>query len=319
MLTDPSDQSGTVGLLVGIIVLVFVGVCFSLMADKRFKFSSGKAELEAAITEERHLLEAVRRQVEVSRDAYEQKSKLANQPAQLEKARLAVSSSADRIRELRTQATDLKQAVEAEKSAFAEYRAAFRKQVRQAAAGEKLDQLEVVGGKVYHGVTIRRVHAGGMEVSHSQGSLRLGPDDLADSWRQRFQWGADELAVAPKPKVAAEKPDEKQPAGRQQPVKKDQEKPGPPEKPDKQLSNLRRDVSEAKRRLERAELEVSRLRKDAADSKVKMVPGSSETWNERITRLESGSKVFRAQYKEACGRLAAVAPGDAALSEGSSQ
>jgi hypothetical protein len=316
MLTESNDQSGTVGLLVGIIVLVFVGIIFSLMADKRFKFSNGKADMEAAITEGRQQLETARRQTEIARDEYEKKAQLVNQPALLEKARRAVSSSGDRIRELRTQLADLKQEVEAEKSAFAEYRATFRKQVRQAAAGEKLDQLEVVGGKVYQGVTIRRVHAEGMEVSHSQGSLRLGPDDLADSWRERFQWGAEELAGAPKP---AEKPGEKQLPGHQKPVKQDQPKPGPPEKPGKELASLRRDVSEAKRHLDRSELEVSRVRKDAETSKAKSVPGSSETWNERITRLESGSEVFRAQYKEARGRLAAVAPGDAALSEGSSQ
>ena len=33
-----SDNSGMVGFLVGIIVLVFAGIVFSMMADKRFRF-----------------------------------------------------------------------------------------------------------------------------------------------------------------------------------------------------------------------------------------------------------------------------------------
>ena len=311
MLTEDNDQSGTVGLLVGIIVLVFVGIGFSLMVDKRFKFSNGKADMEAAIKDEGGQLEALRRQTEIARDEYEVKIRRANQPALLDKARQEVSSTGDHIRELRTQQVDLKKEVEAEKAAFAEYRASFRKQVRQAAAGEKLETLQVTSGKVYQGVTIRRVHAGGMEVSHSQGSLQLRPEDLPDSWRQRFQWGADEFAAAPpKPKT-----EEKLPPKGQQPVKQDHGKPSQPEKPSKELGNLRRDVSEAKRRLDRAELDVSRVRKEAETSKVKTVPGSSESWDERITRLEAGSEVFRGQYMEARGRLAAVSPDDAVLSE----
>lgn len=318
MLTEDSDQSGTVALLVGIIVLVFAGICFSLMADKRFKFSSGKADLEAAITDERVRLEALRRQTEIARDEYEEKARRANQPALMDKARQAVSTTGDRIRELRTQLADLTKGVEAEKAAFAEYRVRFRKQIRQAAVGEKLPQLEMAGGKVFQGVTIRRVTADGMEVSHSEGSLRLRPEDLADSWRQRFQWGADDLALAPKPKPVAEKPEEKKTSGRQEPVKQEQAKSGAAEKPNKELGNARRDVSEARRRLERAELDVSRVRAEAEKSNVKTVPGSSESWNERIKRLEDGCDAFRSQYMEARGRLAKVSPDDALLGDASS-
>ena len=313
MLTEDSDQSGTVGVLVGIIVLVFAGICFSLMADKRFKLSSNKAKLEAAIVDERGRLEALRRQTEIARDEYVEKVRRASQPALLDKARQAVSTTGDRIRELHTQQADLIKEVETEKAAFAEYRTTFRKKVRQAAVGERLEKLEVAGGKVFQNVTIRRVSADGMEVSHSQGSLRLSPEDLPDSWRQRFQWGADDRALAPKPKLAAEK----QASGNQEPVKQEQAKPGSADKPNKELGNLRRDVSEAKRRLERSELEVSRVRKEAENSKVKTVPGSSESWDERIDRLEAGSSVFRGQYMDARGRLAKLSPDDALLEEAS--
>ncbi|HEY1122222.1 MAG TPA: hypothetical protein VGE67_11510 [Haloferula sp.] len=315
MLTEDSDQSGTVGLLVGIIVLVFAGIFFSLMADKQFKFSKSKVDLEAAIKDEGLQVEALRRQTEIARDEYEAKSGRSKQPALMDKARQEIATTNDRIRELRSQQADLTKAVEEEKAAFAEYRANFRKKVRQAAVGERLDKLEVVGGKVFQNVTIRRVSADGMEVSHSQGSLRLRPDDLPETWRQRFQWGADDLALAPKPKPASEKPEEKPASGRQEPVKQELGKPAAAEKPDKQLSNLRRDVSEAKRRLDRSELEVARVRKEAADSTVKMVPGSSETWDQRITRMESGIQAFKGQYMEARGRLAEVSPDDALLDE----
>jgi hypothetical protein len=186
-----------------------------------------------------------------------------------------------------------------------------------------LAQLEVIGGKVYRDVTIRRVTPAGMEVIHSQGVLLLGPDDLADSWHQRFQWDAEESAAAPNgEKAAAEKVVEKQPQGRPQP-----EKPEPPLSPEKQakqeadkkLASLRRDVTDAKRRLERAEMEVTRARGDSMSSRGRSVPGSLETWSERIARLESASEAFRSQYVAARGRLATVAPDDVLLRETSSQ
>ena len=327
MLSESSDQSGMVGFLVGIIVLVFVGIGFSVVVDKRFKFSSGKAEIEHILTSEKHQLEALRRQAEVARrDFHETSQPLLDQPAELERLKRVTSASAERLQELRGQRETLKDSIEAETSSFADYRTTFRKQARQAAAGEKLAQLEVIGGKVFHDVTIRRVTAAGLEVVHSQGVLLLGPGDLADSWHQRFQWDAEETANAFNgEKTAAdrdEKSGEKQPQGRPQP-----EKPEPrlsPEKQakqeaDKKLASLRRDVTDAKRRLERAEMEVTRARGDSMSSRGRSVPGSLETWSERIARLETASEAFRSQYVAARGRLATVAPDDVLLRDTSSQ
>jgi hypothetical protein len=53
MIGDSNEQSGTVGFLVGIIVLVFVGIAFSLLVDKRFRFSSGKATLAQTVEDQR--------------------------------------------------------------------------------------------------------------------------------------------------------------------------------------------------------------------------------------------------------------------------
>jgi hypothetical protein len=327
MLSESSDQSGMVGFLVGIIVLVFVGIGFSVVVDKRFKFSTGKAEIEQTLTSEKHQLETLRRQTEIARTDYEESSRpLRDQPAELERVKRSASDSAQRLQELRGQRDALKDSIESERSSFAEYRAAFRKQVRQAAAGEKLAQLEVIGGKVYHDVTIRRVTSEGMEVVHSQGVLSLAPDDLADSWQQRFQWDAEEAASATNGgKAAADRHDksvEKQLQGQPQP-----EKPEPrlsPEKQakqeaDKKLASLRRDVTDAKRRLDRAEMEVARARNDSMSGRGRSVPGSLETWGERIARLESATEAFRSQYFAARGRLSTVAPDDVLLRDSSSQ
>ncbi|MCW1926436.1 hypothetical protein OKA05_28050 [Luteolibacter arcticus] len=327
MLNDSNDQSGMVGFLVGIIVLVFAGIAFSLMVDKRFKFSSGKADLEQVLKEEKHELDTLRRRAEIARDEFRERSQpITGQPVDLEKAKLAAATSTERLKELRSQHAVLKGSVEGAKASFAEYRAAFRKQARQAAAGEKMAQLEAVGGKVYREVTIRRVTPAGVEIVHSQGVSSLGPEDLAASWQERFQWDVEESMEALSREKAAADQHEKlvatQLQGRPVPAKPE---PGiSPEKQakqdaDKKLAGLRRDVSEAKRRLDRAELEVSRIRNEAQTNRGKSVPGSLETWAERISRLESGVEAFRSQYVDARGRLATVAPEDVLLRDSSSQ
>jgi predicted nucleic acid-binding Zn-ribbon protein len=325
MFGESTDHSGIVGFLVGLVVLVFVGIGFSLVVDKRLKFSSGKADVEQALTEEKLQLEALRRQTEVVRKDYEEKARpLMDQPAELEKLKLAVSSSVQRLAELRDQQVALKDAVEAEALSFAEYRATFRKKARQAAAGEKLPQLEVVGGKIYRDVTIRRVTRDGIEAAHSQGVSTLKPEDLGDSWQQRFQWDAEESAEVVNagrvPTDPSGKPVEKQVPGRKQSEKEEQVPVISPEKlakqeMEKKLSSLRRDVTEAKRHLENAEAEVSRARTNSLTNRGKSVPGSLETWDERITRLEGGAEIFRARYLAARGKLAAENPEDPMLRE----
>ena len=37
-------------------------------------------------------------------------------------------------------------------------------------------------------MTIRRVTEAGMEITHADGMASLRPEDLATSWRERFQW-----------------------------------------------------------------------------------------------------------------------------------
>lgn len=304
-----------VGFLVGVIVLVFVGIGFSLIVDKRFQFSSGKADMEQAIAEEKNQLDGLRQQAEIARKDYEGKTRpLREQPAELEKGRLTVSSSAQRLRDLHEQQAALKNAIEAETQSFADYRANYRKLSRQAAAGEKLAQLQVAGGKVYQDVTIRRVTSEGMEIAHSQGVSRLSPEDLGESWHQRFQWDDEENAEV----VNTGKPAVKQPGTQAE------EKPASPsekqakEDAEKRLASLRNEVTETKRHLDHSELEVSRARSNSQANRGRSVPGSLDTWEERIAQLEAASEIFRSKYMDARGKLAAESPEDAVLRETSS-
>ena len=94
MFEESNDSSMTVGLLVGVIVLVFTGIFFSLLVDKRFKFSSSQASLQESVTEEANQLEAVRERLDAATERWKKEGlPLSGQEADLKKASKAAKST----------------------------------------------------------------------------------------------------------------------------------------------------------------------------------------------------------------------------------
>ncbi len=313
MIGDSNDQSGTVGFLVGMVVLVFAGIVFSLMVDKRFRFSSGKAELEQEVQDLQRAVEKMEFRVEAVREQWKKEVQPFEGHAEELRASGEIARDLSRkLAALRGRQTALEEEIVAAENAFREYRTKFRSQARLAAAGEALGELKVRSGRTYQAVTIGRVTPVGMEIRHSDGIALLRPEDLDDSWQERFDWHPEELQK-PQPVVAVPKP--AAPA-----ADKPASDPPDPEALAEQsearkLAALRRDVSEARRFLDKAEAELSRARDESRNSRGASVPGSLETWTEKIQRLESMVSKFRSQYVTARGKLAASAPGDPLLQQ----
>lgn len=313
MIGDSNEQSGTVGFLVGIIILVFAGIFFSLLADKRFKFSSGKASLEESVGDGKRHIAKLEAQLEASKELWKKKV----QP--LEKQPEALKAAADLARESGSRLVSLRQrlkAAEAELLAvekdFRAYRDQYRKQVRMAAIGEELPELQSLGGRTYSQVTVTRVTADGVDFKHSQGIGRLGPNDLDAAWVERFQFHPEEQPKAAPPVAIAPVVVNVQPAGKPR-DEKGSPAPDPKEEAAKKLAGLRRDVTEALRFLQKAEGELGRARTEAQNSRARSVPGSLETWEDKVKRMESLAEKFRAQYNAARAKLATVAPDDPLL------
>lgn len=313
MIGDSNEQSGTVGFLVGIIILVFAGIFFSLLADKRFKFSSGKASLEESVNDGRRHVAKLEGQLEASKELWKKKV----QP--LEKQPEVLRAAADEARESGSRLVSLRQrlkAAEAEllavEEGFRAYRDQYRKQVRLAAVGEELPELQSLSGRTYSQVTVTRVSVDGLDFKHSHGIGRLGPDELDESWRERFQWHPEEQPKAAPPVAKAPAVVNAQPAGKPR-GEKGSPAPDPKEEAAKKLAGLRRDVTEALRFLQKAEGELGRARAEAQNSRARSVPGSLETWEDKVKRMESLAEKFRGQYNAARAKLAAVAPDDSLL------
>ncbi len=66
--------------------------------------------------------------------------------------------------------------------------------IRDAAVGEKLDQL-VTAKDVYTGVTIKAVDPSGIDIVHDAGAAHVRFADVDQSWRDRFQYDPGEEAA----------------------------------------------------------------------------------------------------------------------------
>ncbi|WP_367875136.1 hypothetical protein [Luteolibacter sp. Populi] len=320
-----SDNSGMVGFLVGIIVLVFAGIVFSLMADKRFRFSSNKISLEERIAEEHHDLETCKIRLETARQHWRENCEpLAAQGNSIQSASAGVKAGEARVAALRQEKETAVAGLSAATLALEEYRNRYRQQVRGAAAGEQIPELKSRSGRIYKDVTIRKVSVAGMEIRHDQGISRLLPEDLDPAWHERFQWNRDEVIKMLDEEKARQdrhnqlmedsKDDDPDPVPVVKPSKPGKTKEKEPDPAEAKIQSIREEVLEARNRYRNAQSEAMRARSEASNSaRGRSVPGSLETWGDRASRLESATVKLRSQYMAARGKLATLAPRDALL------
>ena len=305
MLDGGSDRSGTFGFLAGMIVLVFTGVVLSLLVDKRLGFSSDRLTVERETEADAAKLRTLERRLSAMRSKWEKELlPRSGQEDLLRRWSAALEAETRRLAELAPRRESVEAELAALRAESADYRAAYRRQVRSAAAGERLDELKSLNGRTYRDVMIRQITADGIEFRHADGISRLGPLELDGTWRERFQWDPEE--EIPKPEV---KP---------VPVAKPRTTSSPTGKPapritESELEELREAVITTQADVDATLAEVAQARAEELTNRGRSVPGSLETWRDRAARLEGVAKRLKARNLAARARLSAVSPGDPAL------
>lgn len=318
------ENSGVVGFLVGVMMLVFAGIFFSLLADKRFSFSSGKLSLKAELDEQADELLTLRSRLDKSRSLWlEDHLPRTGQRELLERLRKESADLSSLISALDDRKRTLEESIRDTGDRLADYRGRYRRQVRMEAVGEDLGVFQTRTGKSFTGAVIRQVSGAGMVIRHDQGLARLSPSDLDNAWNERFQWSAEEAEAQRRDErnrmQAHLRSLERRPGisttGRKPASRTGPARPAAPAGNQEKIESIRHELLMARARMHEAETRASNARMEAAGGRGRSVPGSLETWDQRANRLDASARKLRAQYIAARGKLAAISPRDPALNE----
>lgn len=198
---ERGDFCGVNGLLLGFAGLVMVGVAITGLIDRRGEFSTASTRLKAEVQAGAEKVAALEARRQKFADRFAGLDGPARTQAQeKEELQRRKTGQQARIAGLRADRESLERQLEALRLGFATYRVDYRRQAWSDAVGEKLPQIALRNGRVFHGVTISRVSEAGLEVSHEGGLARIECKDLDVSWQDRFQWTDDERAgIRPAP------------------------------------------------------------------------------------------------------------------------
>ena len=310
------DHPGLFTFLIGMIVVVLAAVGLSLLVDVKFSVSrspkslqkeieTGAEELERLTDHHRELARRLAQGEEHAQTALQTRTSLRSEFAEQAQRLAALTESRDQ----------LQQAIPLTEQEFERYRAEYRKQTWDRAAGQALGTLKVRGGREYRQAVIKRVTEVGLEIEfEGGGKARIQAPDLDPAVQDRFQWNDEERrqrlkeerdqqrAVAgPEPPKPAPKPTVKPVTPLPQPV-------APPVSPaSEQLKQLRSAVELARSKVDRLTTQLREARTAAARGE-NSVPGSLKTWVSRIAELEALLNAANQELAVARSNLAVVAP-----------
>ncbi len=304
------DHSGTFGWLSALIILVMVGVGLSLLTDRRFELSSNGKQLRIDVEKGFGVLEGIRVKHDRALGELTELEKARSlQTKELSKLQEQGGKAKERLIDLNGQIAKLQSAVAVSQKDFEGYAGEYRDQVWQAAIGEKQTFIALRDGRRYEDVTILRVTAVGMEISHRDGRARIDYQDLDASWQGRFLWNSSERNSA----LAGENDVPQAQAIPKTPATPKGNKPAPETPvaaPDPSAtSKLRADVLGWNNRVSTLRVQQQEAQSNIG-SKQNSPTGSLETWQQRANRLSTELSQARMKRDLARLKLAEADPND---------
>lgn len=292
------DHPGLFTITAGVVVLVFLGVGLSLLADKRSVSGKGK---EAVQREIRHADEEIAH-MKADKVSQEQHiESLGRRSARAKASYTTVSAQLkeqdERLSSLLKKLDALRQEVPRIENDFEAYRAEYRNTLWTSSTGQPLGVLRTRDGKMYRQAVIRRVTSTSLDITFDQGTVSIPASNLEKLVQDRFQWTENELKMAER-RAAGQPP----PAVTPGPAKKT---PLPPAVDPVRLSNARAAVRALNERVNQIETQLAEARNAAASGK-RSIPGSLDTWQARAERLSQSLVRARTELAAAKANLAEI-------------
>ena len=188
-MSESNDHAGIFGILFCVVVLVIAAIALSVITDKRMGMSSNKialaediANFDIQIVQEQNKLDSLKVKYE---RLYKNQ---ANHSTELQKVNSTIAKDAATIIAKKSMISHLQVDVKLLGKELSEHSVQYRNQQMSKAVGEKNSEIQVKSGKIYTEVTITKVTAAGIEITHKTGLSRIPTEELDRSWHERFLW-----------------------------------------------------------------------------------------------------------------------------------
>ncbi len=341
-----SDDSSTfLAFLTGMIVLVFVALSLSLFTDNNIqlpKFSGSSAKLRGVNDHLHREINAL----EVRLLAYERQQIQSAEHLKAAKLRMELEqqlvSANKEIVILQNLINEAEESIKLITQSKQTYRLQYRDHVRMIAVGVTYDTITNTSGKVYENVRISEVTPLGVSISHKTGATRLNFGDMPVEWRGQFMFTANEVAEAT---VLEQKRLQK--IGREMALqRKEMQKVSAAKSRVKEIARLRSQIASLELKYASAGIEArlaqSKIASQSAlaqsrafsrsayrryDSSTgyytsysykpryritaatkKSVPGSLETWEQRVIRYQRAAVRYSSKLSSLKSQLASLDP-----------
>lgn len=303
------------GFVLGILGLVGAGAIGSMVMNHRTTSFGVSKAIDRDISENTDRLEHLHNQVNALNDRI--RDDLTPRKA-CEEQLMILNAEVGRqqllLGDLRDQRNDAFNELSSVQSDGRAYRDRYRSQVRQKAIGEKIGDLITRSGKHFQNAEITDVSSAGMTIRHDGGMVRLAPSELDPKWAERFQWSSEELtpvSTLPQSVPAVVPPSMPAPAANDVKAASTQAGGAKANKVSKEvLDGLRHDVRSLQQTTEGLRVQLDGARDQAGSGRSRSVPGSIQTWDQRINELEKDLARTNGKLQLAKQKLAAVAPRD---------
>ena len=190
-----NPQSILISYLVGLGLLVFIAVTFSLVFDGSITPDRDEANLRDRIDRESDHKEAL--ELEKNKLLAEWNHRLLpllSQEAELADVRSVAEKRKIQKLDLTRRKEQLQITIHEIPLLLVEHRDVYRKEVRNRLTHEKFDSLELSSGKRYTEVTIREFDESSLQITHAGGAARIAMVELPEDWKAKIHWGSDEVS-----------------------------------------------------------------------------------------------------------------------------
>lgn len=184
----PSDYSGILTGIVGLIAVIFFAVLASLWLDGEIAIvrPSTRLDQKRSVDSQQRQVANLKVRIERLTGRIENRRTLMQIAEEADALQAMVSKLMETGVGLRSQIVAQRVELEATQKSFDSYKTNYRKALWRNAAGTDLGSVSTVDGKSYEDATITKVNAIGIHIEHAAGTARLGAVQLPKELREKY-------------------------------------------------------------------------------------------------------------------------------------